>query len=65
LGVVENLRERRGLMDAEETAAILGLNSQVLYRKAKAAEIPHFRFLGRVRFDPGVIADWLKGREVC
>jgi hypothetical protein len=61
---IEELRAKRGLMDARPMAEILGMNLDVLYRKSKEGLIPHFRILGRVKYDPQVIADWLEEREV-
>ena len=55
--VIEELRARRGLIDAGGMAEILGMNLDVLYRKTKDGLVPHFRILGRVKYDPQVIAD--------
>ena len=62
--VIETLKTKRGLIHAEELAALLGMNKDKLYRKTKAGEVPHFRVLGRVKYDPVVIAAWLEQREV-
>lgn len=62
--VIEELRAKRGLMDASPVAEILGMNLDVLYRKTKDGLLPHFRILGRVKYDPHVIADWLEERQV-
>jgi len=62
--VIETLKAKRGLIHAEELAALLGMNKDKLYRKTKAGEVPHFRVLGRVKYDPAVIAAWLEQREV-
>jgi len=63
--VIEQLKAMRGLMHAEELAEILGMNRDKLYKKTKAGEVPHFRVLGRVKYDPQVIARWLEKREFC
>lgn len=61
--VIEQLRAMRGLIHAKELAPLLGMNEDKLYQKTKAGEVPHFRVLGRVKYDPHVIADWLQPRE--
>ena len=61
--VVEQLNAKAGLIHADELAPLLGMNRDKLYQKTKAGEVPHFRVLGRVKYDPHVIADWLKKRE--
>jgi predicted DNA-binding transcriptional regulator AlpA len=63
--VIKRLKSMRGLMHAEELADLLGMNVDKLYKKTKAGEVPHFRVLGRVKYDPRVIARWLELREVC
>lgn len=40
--VIEELGSRRGLVNCEEVSLFLGLYPQVVYRKAKAKEIPIF-----------------------
>jgi len=61
--VIEQLREMRGLIHAEALAPLIGMNKDKLYQKTKAGEVPHFRLLGRVKYDPHVIADWLEKGE--
>ena len=61
--LIEQLTQMRGLIDAQKTASLLGMHKDKLYKEAKAGEIPHFRILGRVKFDPQVLAEWLKQRE--
>jgi len=62
--VIESLKTKRGLIDAMETASLLGMHKDKLYAKAKAGEIPHYRVLGRVKFDPAILAQWLEDRRV-
>ena len=62
--VVEQLNATKGLIHAEELALLLGMNRDKLYKKTKAGEVPHYRVLGRVKYDPEVIARWLQLREV-
>jgi predicted DNA-binding transcriptional regulator AlpA len=53
MALVEELKARRGLIDAEEMAELLGMNQEVLYRKAKTRLVPHFRIMpgcGSIRF---------------
>jgi hypothetical protein len=66
MSIIEELRQRRGMMDAKEVAPLIGMNLNVLYRKCKAgAAVPHFRYMGQVKFDPERLADWLEEHEVC
>lgn len=62
--VIARLKAKQGLIDAKEAAPLLDINKEVLYRKARAGLVPHFRILGQVKFDPVVLAEWLEEREV-
>lgn len=62
--VIEQLLGMCGLIHAAELAPLLGMNKDKLYKDTKAGNVPHFRLLGRVKYDPCVIAAWLQQREV-
>ena len=62
--VIEKLEAKQGLIDAKEAALILGMHKDKLYAKAKAGDVPHYRVLGRVKFDPAILAQWLEDRHV-
>jgi hypothetical protein len=64
ISLVEELRMRRGLLSAKKAAERLSMNLQVLYRRAKAGEVPHLRIFGRVKCDPRILATWLEARQV-
>ena len=66
MSVIETLEAMEaGFIHAGELAPLLGMHKDKLYAKTKNGEVPHFRVLGRVKYDPKVIANWLKQREVC
>lgn len=60
--VIEQLMTMRGLINAADLAALLGVPKDKLYKKTKAGEVPHFRLLGRVKYDPHAIATWMRQR---
>ena len=60
--VVEELMRKKGLIDAAVLAELLGMNKDKLYKKTKAGDVPHYRLLGRVKYDPHVIAEWMRLR---
>jgi hypothetical protein len=45
------------MMDAKEVAPLIGMDLNVLYRKCKAGGVPSFKYLGKVKLDPGKLAD--------
>jgi excisionase family DNA binding protein len=61
---IEELRAMKGLIHVDNLAPLLGMPKDKLYKKTKAGEVPHYRVLGRVKYDPHVVAEWLAQREV-
>lgn len=49
-------------MTTTELAALLGVSRRSIFDLAKAGRIPSFRVATSVRFDPAVIAKWLRER---
>jgi excisionase family DNA binding protein len=45
-----------------ELAAVLGVSRRSIFDLAKAGRIPSYRVATSVRFDPHVVAKWLRGR---
>jgi excisionase family DNA binding protein len=60
--VIDKLMTKSGLIDAAELAELLGMNKDKLYKKTRAGEVPHYRLLGRVKYDPNVIVAWMRQR---
>lgn len=45
-------------MNAEEVAALLGMNQNTIRKQARSGDIPSFRVGTAIRFDPKELADW-------
>jgi len=45
-----------------EVASLLNVSERLVYRMASERSIPSFRVCGSVRFDPAVLAHWLRKR---
>lgn len=52
------------LLTPTELGKLLGLSRKTLYAKAKAGTIPVTRLGGSIRFDPALIAEYLRDRTV-
>jgi len=50
-------------MTANEVAAFLAVSPITVYKMAKAGRLPSFRVGTAVRFDPRVVAEWLRGNS--
>ena len=64
MSVVEHLRATQGLIGRTQLAAMLGTHPQTLWGWCAEGKIPHTRVGCRLKFDPGVVAEWLEKREV-
>lgn len=58
--VLEQLESLQGPTTAKRLAPILGISEKTLYKGAASREIPSFRVLGALRFDPKVISYWYR-----
>jgi excisionase family DNA binding protein len=61
--LVEALRSKTGALKVAEVARLLGVTPQHIYKMAASGNIPSFRVLGSVRFDPDEVAAWLEGKQ--
>ena len=58
--LVRRLQERSTALKARDLAQLFGVTQQHIYKLAAKGVIPSFRVGAAVRFDPSVVADWLK-----
>jgi excisionase family DNA binding protein len=49
-----------GALDAVRLGAFLGLKKSTIYQMASDGRIPHYRIGSNIRFDPRIIAEWLR-----
>ena len=60
--VIESLEHRTSVLRAREVAALFQVTRQHIYKMAAKGTIPSFRVAGAIRFDPQVLAEWLRQR---
>lgn len=58
--IIQALEAREEAMRARELATLLGVTRQYVYKMAAKGLIPSFRVGSAVRFDPELVADWLR-----
>lgn len=63
-GIREMLAGYRHAITAQELAAILRVEPDMVYKNARAGIIPHFRIGTSVRFDPKDVADWIDQQQI-
>lgn len=53
------------LVKADVISQSTGLSVKHVYRLAQQCQIPHYRILGSVRFNPRDFADWLDSHKIA
>ena len=55
-------RSRNSAWTVEALADLLEVSPKTLYKMANSGRIPVIRIAGMLRFDPVLVADWLRAR---
>ena len=58
--IIQALEARDEAIRARELAKLLGVTRQHVYKMAAEGLIPSFRVGAAVRFDPALLAEWLR-----
>jgi excisionase family DNA binding protein len=58
------IEQQPGALTVPEVAQLLGFGRTAIYDLVAAGRIPHFRIGASIRFDPFVLAEWLRSRFV-
>jgi excisionase family DNA binding protein len=62
--IADKIEKTEHLLTIDQLAALLQFSPKTLYAKAKAGTIPVTRLSGSLRFDPKLIAVWIRDRTV-
>ena len=62
--IIEKLKARTTAMKSGEVAELLGISVTLINGLVRKGAIPHFRVAGNARFDPAVLAKWIKATEI-
>ena len=60
MSMIEQLRARTEPLNVKEIAEMLDVAESTVQRWARNRELPAIRVADTIRFDPGVLADWLE-----
>jgi excisionase family DNA binding protein len=58
--LVEQIERMNHALTADDVAKLLSVSRITIFKQAKAGRIPSFRIGTCVRFDPKIVADWLR-----
>jgi excisionase family DNA binding protein len=62
VSIIDSVEQLDHALTAADLARLLNVHKLTIYRLAQAGTLPHFRLGTCVRFDPRVIAAWLRER---
>jgi predicted DNA-binding transcriptional regulator AlpA len=61
--LIANLARQTHLLRARELAELIGWSKTQVYRQTERGKIPCIRLAGSVRYNPGVIARWIRAGQ--
>jgi len=62
MSIADQIERIERALTAQQLAEILSVSPITIFKQAKAGRIPSFRIGTCVRFDPKIIAEWLRGQ---
>jgi excisionase family DNA binding protein len=65
MSIVKRLRERTEPLTVKEIAEIFRVTEETVQRWARKREIPAFRVVREIRFDPASLADWIDLQSIA
>jgi excisionase family DNA binding protein len=63
MDLATTIEAKRGTWTAEQLAVLFELSPKTIYAMAKSGRIPVYRFGASIRFDPKIVADWVRARS--
>jgi excisionase family DNA binding protein len=60
MSIVQELRHRKETLCVKEVADLLGVAESTVQRWVRNRELPAIRVADTIRFDPGLLAEWLE-----
>lgn len=60
LDIPSQLERRRKALTVKELADAVNLSAKQIYELVRKSYIPSYRIAGSIRFDPKLVADWLR-----
>ena len=60
--LADRIEQTEHALTAPEIAVFLSLATATVFKMARAGRIPSFRIGSAVRFDPRIVAQWLRSR---
>jgi excisionase family DNA binding protein len=65
MSILKNLRERSEPLNVKELAKLLCVSEATIQRWVRGREVPALRIGDTIRFDPGLLAEWIEQRSIA
>jgi excisionase family DNA binding protein len=65
MSILKKLREQTRPLGVKEVAELFDVTESTIQRWIRRGEIPAIRVSDTIRFDPGVLADWIEQRSIA
>ena len=60
MSILKNLRERTAPLNVRDLAELLDVTEPTIQRWVRRHQVPAIRVGDVIRFDPGILADWVE-----
>ena len=65
MSILKKLRAQTRPLSVKEIAELFDVSEATIQRWVRRGEIPAIRVSDTIRFDPGVLADWIEQRSMA
>ncbi len=65
MSILRRLRAQTRPLGVKEVAELFDVTESTIQRWIRRGEIPAIRVSDTIRFDPGVLADWIEQRSIA
>ena len=65
MSILKKLREQTRPLGVKEIAELFDVSEATIQRWVRGREVPAIRIADTIRFDPGILADWIEQRSAA
>ena len=64
MSILKKLREQTRPLGVKEIAELFDVSEATIQRWVRGREVPAIRIADTIRFDPGILADWIEQHSI-
>jgi excisionase family DNA binding protein len=65
MSILKKLRKQTRPLGVREIAELFDVSETTIQRWVRGREVPAIRIADTIRFDPGILADWIEQRSIA